>query len=108
MKNNREFHKQSSSHHDSHPNLGGQILKAVRRSNEYDLEELLHVLPGYTWNQVLLEVDRLSRTGELRLLLRGRGLYTVRLSLPAGQSNAAEQGKRLPQTLNTTKETPGE
>jgi hypothetical protein len=108
MKHNRDFRKQSSSHHDSYSYLGGLILESVRRSNEYDLEELLHVLPGCTWNQVLLEVDRLSRTGELRLLPRGKGLYTVRLSLPTGQPNAAEQGNRLPHTLNTARETPGE
>jgi hypothetical protein len=30
-----------------------------------------------TWNQVFLAVDRLSRRGEIRLVPRSRGAYTV-------------------------------
>ena len=46
----------------------------------YDLQELVRACSLYTWNQVFLEVERLSRNGELRLVSRRHGLYTVTLS----------------------------
>ncbi len=69
--------KSSNIHHDPHTDVGYHILEAVRRTSECDLEELVRVCPSYTWNQVFWEVDRLSRTGELRLLRKGNGLYAV-------------------------------
>jgi hypothetical protein len=65
------------------PDVRRHILAAVRDTSECDLEELVRVCPSYTWNQVFMEVDRLSRTGELRLLSKGRGRYTVGLPLQA-------------------------
>ncbi|MDN5940958.1 MAG: hypothetical protein L0H94_03655 [Nitrospira sp.] len=56
-----------------------QILDAVGRKYECDLDELVQVCPRFTWNQLFLEVDRLSRTGELRLFLNASGVYRVRL-----------------------------
>jgi hypothetical protein len=84
-----DIHKESSSGR-LHRDLGRQILEAVS-AQEYDLEELLHAFPQYSWNQIFLEVDRLSRTGELRLLSRGSGLYTVRLPVHRAQQNPREQ-----------------
>ena len=43
------------------------------------MEELLQACDSYTWNQVFLEVDRLSRSGELCLLYKKDGDYAVRL-----------------------------
>jgi hypothetical protein len=34
-------------------------------------------VPELTWNQVFLEVDRLSRTGQVRLTAMGEGTYTI-------------------------------
>lgn len=59
--------------------IRSQLLEAVERKNECDLEELMQFCPWFTWNQVFLEVDRLSRTGELRPLLKKSGVYKVRL-----------------------------
>jgi len=56
------------------------ILDALRRKAECDLEELVGRCPSLTWNQVFLEVDRLSRTGELRLMPRRAGVYAVCLT----------------------------
>jgi hypothetical protein len=53
------------------------VMEIVLRSPDCDLEELVLECPGLTWNQVFLAVDRLSRSGELMLMPRGRGLYTV-------------------------------
>jgi len=71
--------KSSQIYHDPHADVRYHILEAIRHENECDLEELVRVCPSCTWNQVFLEVDRLSRTGELRLLPKGNGLYAVRL-----------------------------
>jgi len=46
-----------------------------------DMEDLVKGCPSYTWNQVFLAVDHLSRTGELRLLSKRSGVYMV--TLPA-------------------------
>lgn len=57
-----------------------RILDVLRKKPECELEELVRVCSSFTWNQVFLEVDRLSRTGELRLVPRRAGVYAVRLS----------------------------
>jgi hypothetical protein len=71
----------SPMYRDSTTDVRGHILEAVRHRSECDLEDLVRASPSYTWNQVFMEVDRLSRTGELRLFPKGRGRYTVRLPL---------------------------
>ena len=55
------------------------ILKVIRRVKQYDLDELASACPPFTWNQIFLEVDRLSRTGDLHLTLSERGHYAVSL-----------------------------
>jgi hypothetical protein len=59
--------------------LTHRVLRVVRRKKECDMEELLQACDSYTWNQVFLEVDRLSRSGELCLLYKKDGEYAVRL-----------------------------
>jgi hypothetical protein len=61
--------------------IAGRILELLRRRQVCDMEELLEACSSFTWNQVFLEVDRLSRTGELRLLHKRAGVYSV--TLPA-------------------------
>jgi len=59
--------------------LTHRVLRVVRRKKECDMEELLQACDSHTWNQVFLEVDRLSRSGELCLLYKKDGEYAVRL-----------------------------
>ena len=63
------------------PDITGKIVQMVKRRQACDMEDLLEACSSYTWNQVFLEVDRLSRTGELRLFSKRAGVYTV--TLPA-------------------------
>ena len=56
-----------------------QILDILARSNGCLLEDILRDCPALTWNQVFLELDQLSRTGEVRLSLKGAGQYFVML-----------------------------
>jgi hypothetical protein len=58
--------------------IADRILKAVRRAPGCQLDALEQHLPGLTWNQIFLEVDRLSRAGQVRVTPKGDGLYTVR------------------------------
>ena len=59
------------------PTVEDQVIDIVRRVHACDLEEVVRQCAGLTWNQVFLAVDRLSRRGEVRLVPRGRGMYTV-------------------------------
>jgi hypothetical protein len=55
-----------------------QILEAVAKVPDCRIEELASLLPDLTWSQLFREVDRLSKTGHVRLTLNGRGIFTVR------------------------------
>lgn len=54
-----------------------QLIDLLRRTPVCDLEDLVCQCPNLTWNQVFLAVDQLSRSGEIRLVPRGRGMFTV-------------------------------
>lgn len=56
-----------------------RILDAVHYAPGCQLDALVLRLPGLTWNQVFLEVDRLSRTGQVRVTAMGEGTYAIRL-----------------------------
>ena len=62
-----------------HTELSDQVLRVVRRKKICELDDLLQECASYTWTQVFLEVDRLSRTGELCLLCKKAGEYSVTL-----------------------------
>ena len=68
--------------------LADQILQTVRCTPECTLEEFLEDLvqrnPDLSWAQIFLEIDRLSRSGQLRLTARGVGSYTIKLGAMAG------------------------
>lgn len=59
--------------------LRKQILRIVRKNKTCDLDELILKCTSYNWTQVFLKVDQLSRSGELRLLCKRAGDYTVSL-----------------------------
>ena len=54
-----------------------RILDAVHGAPGCQLDELVLSVPELTWNQVFLEVDRLSRTGQVRITAMGEGTYTI-------------------------------
>ncbi|TKS61256.1 MAG: hypothetical protein EWM72_00743 [Nitrospira sp.] len=54
-----------------------QIMQVVFRSPGCLLEEVVLECPGLSWNQVFCELDRMSRNRQIRLALKGPGLYTV-------------------------------
>jgi hypothetical protein len=57
--------------------LAERILDAVHGAPGCQLDDLVLTIPEITWNQVFLEVDRLSRTGQVRMTAMGKGTYTI-------------------------------
>lgn len=53
------------------------IMQVIIRSPGCLLEEVVLECEGLTWNQVFCEIDRMSRGGQVRLIQKGSGLYTV-------------------------------
>jgi hypothetical protein len=57
------------------------ILETVRVQQSCGLDALSRLCSQLTWNQIFLEVDRLSRSGQLRLTMSTRCGYEVALPL---------------------------
>ena len=61
-------------------NVADRILHMVRSNPDCTLEELTHSLSDVSWSDVFLEVDRLSRSGQLILMRNDAGfLITIRV-----------------------------
>jgi len=64
---------------DSHTPITDRILGQVQRTHGCDLDTLTRSLSDLSWGQVFLEVDRLSREGQVQVTLDPRGCYMIRL-----------------------------
>lgn len=60
--------------------ISRRVMEIVIRSPGCDVDELVLKCPDLTWNQVFLEIDRLSRAGQIMLTQKGPGLYSVTTS----------------------------
>jgi hypothetical protein len=60
-----------------HTTVEDQVIDIVRRTHGCELEDLARRCPNFTWNQVFLAVDHLSRTGEVRLVHARESGYIV-------------------------------
>jgi hypothetical protein len=54
-----------------------KIMQVIIRSPGCSLEKVVLDCPDLTWNQVFCEIDRMSRTGQVRLTPKGLGRYGV-------------------------------
>lgn len=63
----------------SHTPVTDRILGAVQRTHGCDLDTLTNSLSDLSWSQVFLEVDRLSRQGQVQVTLDTGGRYLIRL-----------------------------
>jgi hypothetical protein len=63
----------------THSHATEAILEVFSSVQNCDLDMLVRACPTLTWNQVFSEVDRLTRTGKLRLNYLGRGRYSIEL-----------------------------
>jgi hypothetical protein len=56
-----------------------RVFGLMRSKKECDLEDLMQGCEPYPWEEVLGEVVRLSRMGDLRIVYKPGGEYTIRL-----------------------------
>ena len=63
----------------AHQELRKRVLRIVHRKKTCDTTELLKACASYPWSDVFLEIDQLSRSGELCLFYTQDGDYAVRL-----------------------------
>jgi hypothetical protein len=56
-----------------------RILGQVQRTHGCDLDTLTNSLSDLSWSQVFLEVDRLSRQGQVLVTLDTGGRYMIRM-----------------------------
>jgi predicted nucleic acid-binding Zn-ribbon protein len=63
----------------SHTPVTDRILGTVQRTHGCDLDTLTNSLSDLSWGQVFLEVDRLSREGQVLVTLDTGGRYMIRL-----------------------------
>lgn len=54
-----------------------QIHEVIRQSPNSDLEEIVLACSDLTWNQVFLELDRMTRLGQVVLRQERPGRYRV-------------------------------
>ena len=73
------------------------IMEAIAHHPSCGLDELVMLCPDCTWNQIFLEVDRLSRCGHLRLVLIGPGRYAV--AVPTDERSYEPQARDAPLRL---------
>ena len=57
--------------------ITGRILELLQGSPECEFEALVARYPEFTWNELFLEVSRLSRMGQLTIT-RGVGIFTIK------------------------------
>ena len=76
-----------------HTVVEDRVIDILQKVQVCDLEEVTSQCTGFTWNQVFLAIDQLSRTGEIRLMPKDHGYVVMfsqrqegrsdRLSLPS-------------------------
>jgi len=63
----------------SHTPVTDRVLGTVQRAHGCDLDTLTNSLSDLSWGQVFLEVDRLSREGQVLVTRDTGGRYIIRL-----------------------------
>ena len=67
-----------------------RILKTLEANPQCDLDKLVQLCSELSWSEVFLGIDRLSRTGRVRLSRQSIGNYII--SLPPSRSSRTSMG----------------
>jgi hypothetical protein len=59
-----------------HTPITERILAFLQNTSEYDFEALVTRYPEFSWNELYLEISRLSRRGQVKIT-RGVGTFTL-------------------------------
>jgi len=68
-----------------------QVIDIIRGAPMCDLDEVMRRCPTFTWNQIFLAVDHLSRTRQIRLMRVKGGRYTVTCLRPQESRGNADE-----------------
>jgi hypothetical protein len=60
-----------------HKDIGRRVMEIILRAPGCDMEDVVLECRDFTWNQVFLELDRLSRSGQVALKQNKPGHYCV-------------------------------
>ena len=77
----------------SHTLVTDRILGQVQRTHGCDLDMLTKSLSDLSWSQVFLEIDRLSRDGQVLVTRDTGGRYMIRLP---DHNRGSERGPEIP------------
>ncbi len=93
-----------------HKTVKAQIVEAVRSAPGCHIEDLVMSCPQVSWKEIFVEVDRLNRTGKLRVTSADHGAYVLDLpkrrrrresaSNSTNERNAAAAGRLPPSGLS--------
>ncbi len=69
----------------------GRVLAVIAHSPGATLDSVVRQYPARTWNHVFLAIDRFSRNGEMPVIGKSPGVYTLRLSEHLGATHMANE-----------------
>jgi len=75
------------------------IVETLQRSGPCCLDDVVMYLPNFSWGEVFLAVDRMSRDGRLLLRQLGGSTYQIELRSQLAYSHSASQSGQTTSTV---------
>lgn len=75
----------------THCETGDRVVAVVVSSPNATLDDVVYQYPDLTWNHIVLTIDRLTRNGEMRVIAKSPGAYTLSLSERVGDTHMASE-----------------
>lgn len=75
----------------THCETGDRVVAVVVSSPNATLDDVVSQYPDLTWNHIALTIDRLTRNGEMQVIAKSPGVYTLSLSERVGDAHMASE-----------------
>ena len=75
------------------------IVETLRRSGPCCLDDIVAYLPNFSWGEVFVAVDRMSRDGRLSLRQLGYSTYQITLRAQVSLASSPSGQKKLESSL---------
>ncbi len=75
------------------------VVETLQRSGPCCLDDVVTYLPNFSWGEVFLAVDRMSRDGRVSLLQLGCSTYQITLRSQFSLSSSTSGQKELESSL---------
>ena len=75
----------------THCETGDRVVAVVVSSPNATLDDVVSQYPDLTWNHIALTIDRLTRNGEMQVIAKSPGVYTLSLSERVGDARMASE-----------------